>query len=300
MTRTLRSERGQSLVVTLLFLSVLLAIAAAVIDVGAWYRLHRQTQSTADAAALAGAQELPEDTGSATSVAVDYGDRNGGGVVSGDVTFEGQLMNNDTIHVTARKPAPLIFSKLFGLDGVTARAKAAARAGVPGAARWAAPIGVDERHPNLHCNPNPCEDATTLELDKVGPGAFRILNIDGSHGGTSSDTLGQWIQTGLDRDMPLDWYYSDPGSSFNSSHVRNALDARNRTELLFPVYRRVRGNGAGFDYEVVGWVGFYITGYSISGKGKLFGSFKRVIWEGVQSETGSADDFGVRVISLVE
>jgi hypothetical protein len=300
-TRSLRSEHGQSMVVTFMFLAALLAISAAVIDVGAWYRLHRQTQATADAAALAGAQELPEDTGSATTVAVDYGDRNGGGVVSGDVTFEGQVVDADTIHVTARKPAPLIFSKLFGLGDVTARAKAAARSGTPGQARYAAPIGVDIRHPDLQCEPLPCfGNPTTLELDKVGPGAFHLINIDGSSGGINPHTLGEWIERGLDAYMPLAWYHSDPGSKFNSGGVKNALDARIGDELLFPVYRGIRGGGSNFEYEVVGWVGWHLTGYQIGGKGKLFGWFTRVIWEGIQGETATDDDFGVRTISLVE
>ena len=62
----------------------------------------------------------------------------------------------------------------------------------------------------------------------------------------------------------------------------------------------MRAQGAGFDYEVIGWVGFHLTGYSIGGKGKLFGSFTRMIWDGIQSESATQDDFGVRSISLVD
>ena len=51
---------------------------------------------------------------------------------------------------------------------------------------------------------------------------------------------------------------------------------------------------------MIGWVGFHLTGYSISGKGKLFGSFTRIIWDGIQSESSTSDDFGVRSISLVD
>ena len=47
-----RSERGQSTVLTLVFLTVLLGMAALVLDVGSWYRTKRAEQSTADAAAL--------------------------------------------------------------------------------------------------------------------------------------------------------------------------------------------------------------------------------------------------------
>jgi hypothetical protein len=300
MTR-LRNERGQTMVLTLVFVTVLIAIAAAVIDVGSWYRAHRQMQATADASALAGAQELPESSGAAVSQALDYAARNQGGVKSGDVEFTGSVVPNDTIKVTARMPAAGVFTRLVGIDSVTARATAKARSGVLGSAKWAAPIGVDERHPELQCQPLPCfGNPTTLELDKVGPGSFRILNIDGSQGGQSSSTLGDWIRDGLDAYMPLRWYWGDPGSSFNSSHVRDALTERMETELLFPIFRDVRGGGSNFEYEVVGWVGWHLTGFKIGGKGKLEGWFTRVIWEGIQSDTATDDDFGARAISLIE
>jgi hypothetical protein len=296
------NERGQSMVLTLVFVTVLIAIAGAVIDVGSWYRAHRQMQATADAAALAAAQELPEFPGDAQAQALDYANnRNQGGVTSGDIEFTSSVVPNDSVKVTARMVAPGVFTKLAGIDSVTARATAKARSGTLGQAKWAAPIGVDERHPLLQCAPLPCfEDATTLELDKVGPGSFRIINIDGSRGGQSSATLGVWIDKGLDAYMPLQWYWGDPGSSFNSSHVRDALTNRLGTELLFPIFRDVRGGGTNFEYEVVGWVGWHLTGFKIGGKGQLSGWFTRVIWEGIQSETATDDDFGARAVSLIE
>src|SRR6266540_1670727 len=99
-----RHQRGQAMVLSLVFMTVLLGISAAVIDVGAWYRAHRQVQATADAAALAGAAGLPESTSEATSLAIDYANRNGGGVSAAkDVACSGTVVANDTIQVTARK-----------------------------------------------------------------------------------------------------------------------------------------------------------------------------------------------------
>src|SRR5207344_3124208 len=65
-------ERGQVLVLALIFVVVvLLGIAAMVVDVGYAYYAHRSLQSSADAAALAGAQELPNAT-NAESIARQY------------------------------------------------------------------------------------------------------------------------------------------------------------------------------------------------------------------------------------
>jgi hypothetical protein len=66
-----RPEAGQALVVFVLFLFVLLGMAAMVIDVGYAYYAHRNLQADVDAAALAGAQELPDPT-RAEAVAYDY------------------------------------------------------------------------------------------------------------------------------------------------------------------------------------------------------------------------------------
>lgn len=303
----LRNERGQAMVLTVLFLAVLLGIAAAVLDVGAWYRADRQLQATADAAALAGAHTLPDNQGEAAALALQYADKNGGGLDEGGISFETKLLPGDTIAVHATKPMPGFFSKLFGLDSVTVGARAKARTGVMNAARHAAPVAVDKRHPMIQCmlakgpSHRDCQADTVLDFDKVGPGAFRLINIDGSHGGTGPADIGLWINKGLDASMPLGWYYSDPGIKPNSSHIKGALESRFTDTLLFPVYDRTHAQGAGFEYEVIGWVGFTVTAYEIQGvkNARIFGHFTTVIWEGIQSETGDPD-FGARAVTLLE
>jgi Putative Flp pilus-assembly TadE/G-like len=297
--RRLRNERGQAVVVTIVFLTVLLGLAAAVLDVGAWFRQHRQLQATADASALAGAQALPEDPGEANALALDYAGKNGGGVSSSGIS----LPSADTISVTAEKPAEGIFSSLFGIDSLDIDARAKARAGTPAKARWAAPIVVDEKHPLISGEGCPCFDEDTeLDFEKVGPGAFRLVNLDDTRGGVGPADLAVWINTGFDGYMPLQWYYSDPGFKPSSSHVKESLTNRFGSELLFPIYRGTREQGAGFEYEVIGWIGFLLKDYDIRGSntGKLYGSFTRVIWEGILGESASGEDFGVKTIELVE
>ena len=300
---TLRDQRGQTMILAVLFLSVLLGIAAAVLDVGAWYRADRQLQATADAAALAGAHSLPDSQAQAASLALEYAGKNGGGLDEAGITFSTKVLPGDTIQVHAKKPMPGFFSKLFGLNSVNVGAKAKARTGTMTSAKWAAPVAVDERHEKLQCKPTPCfGEQTTLDFEKVGPGAFRLMNIDGSHGGTGPPDIGDWINEGLNAYMPLGWYYSDPGIKPNSSHIKGALESRDEDELLFPVYRETREQGAGFEYLVVGWVGFHITDYEIQGvnNARINGWFTKIIWEGIQSETGGDPDFGARAVTLLE
>jgi Putative Flp pilus-assembly TadE/G-like len=305
------TERGQSLVLSVLFLFALGGMAATVLDFGAWYRADRKLQANADAAALAGAHELPESTATASAVAVAYANTNDGGVKAEDVTFRRTAVTNDTIEVKAERPAPGFFAKLFGRGSVQLHAKAVARVGTLGRAKWAAPVGIDHRHPMLQCGEE-CWDSghpTTLDFDKVGPGAFRLLNIDSSHGGTGPADLGEWIRSGLDAWMDKDrWYYSDPGIKPNSSHIKEALEFRDEEELLFPVYNDTRAQGAGFEYYVIGWAVFHVTDFHIHGShnSRIDGYFVGMVWEGIMAERDDDDDddsdphFGAKAIALIE
>ena len=297
----LRRERGQAAVLTVVFIAGLLGAMAMVLDVGSWFREQRATQSAADAAALAGAQELPEFPGTASAVASEYLTSNGGG--DPVITYSMKNLPNDTISVGVTRQAPGVFAKLFGIDSVDVHAHATARVSGPEAARFAAPIAVDRKHPLLNCKPLPCfGQDTVLDLKKTGPGAFRLLNLDLSKGGTGGKIDAAWILRGFDGYMPLGWYGSDPGAAFNDSKIKEALDIRIGDELLFPVYDQVQSNGANFEYRVIGWVGFIVTGFESNGsKGVVEGRFVRVVWEGMTSESGSGgEDFGVRTVELVE
>ena len=152
--KRISNDRGQAAVLTVMFLATLLGAVAMVLDVGSWFREQRATQSTADAAALAAAHELPESPGNASALAAQYLAKNGGG--TSVVTFSSGLLANDTVKVKVNRDAPGIFSKLFGINSVNVHANATARAGNPDAARYAAPIAVDIKHPMLQCKPRPC------------------------------------------------------------------------------------------------------------------------------------------------
>jgi Flp pilus assembly protein TadG len=296
------SEAGQSTVLAVLFLAALIAMMAAVLDVGSWMRTDRNLQAEADAAALAAAQELPDFPATSIAKAVEYGGKNGGHVGAGNVAIQTTVITNDTVKVTIQRTVDGVFSGLVGVDSATVHATASARAGVLSEARYAAPIAVDIKHPLLQCKPRPCFNVpTTLDLEKVGPGAFRLLNLDDTHGGTGPSTVADWILKGYEGYMPLDNYFSDPGAKFSSSQIKNAMQQRIGDELLFPVYDLTQKEGANFEYHVVGWVGFLVTSFAASGNsGTVSGSFTRVIWEGISGTTAPDHDFGAHTVSLID
>ena len=303
----LHRSDGQVVVLTAVFMIVIVGAAGLVLDVGSWYRADRAAQATADAAALAGAQDLIVGTSEATALAQQYAVKNGGGAAT--ISFGRRVAPNDLITVTLARPAPAFFTKLFGVDSVQVNARATARAGVPSKARYVAPITVNEQHPMLQCRCfNDPTQVALINLHSPGggdaAGAFGLLNLDSQQNGGNigSGTLASWIPDGYQDALPLGMYDSAPSANFNSSGIRDAIRDRLGTELLFPVYRSpIVGSGSGAEYNIIGWVGFVPTAFHASGNsGTIQGYFTQVIWQGLADDTGSVPDFGVRVIQLVE
>ncbi len=301
-------ERGQVLVLTVVFLVCLLGMTALVVDVGSWFHSQRKLQATADAAALAGAQALPANPSGASQMAVQYGTTNGGGVAAADVAIKSTNSTDDTISVDAKKTDPTFFSKIFGVNTVNISAHAEAIVGIPGQALYVAPMVVKCDHPLINnCNGQntPIFNQTTnLDFSKMGaPGAFGMLDLSNSQGNVGSSTLGSWIQNGYQQYLPLGNYDSDPGAKFNSGNVSGALNARVGTVLLFPVFDTLTGQGSNAQYHVIGWIGFHLTQVSnISGtNATLTGYFTQYIAQGILPVGGNGStDFGVKSIQLIQ
>jgi Flp pilus assembly protein TadG len=318
MTNRLNDERGQAVLITVLFLIVLLGASALTIDVGAWYREQRQAQATADQAVLSGAQTLPVSTAQALADTQTYADKNGGGVVAGSIKTVFGLQPNDTVQVTIQRPAPGFFAKVLGVGNVTVQAKAAARAGLPIAVYGAAPIVVNKLHPLLSGtdaagNPCPCFNIeTTIPLDKQGaPGAFGFVDFDNT-GSNGNPPLAGWIANGYQGELDLGPYDSDPGAKMNGV-LTGALNGREGTDLLFPVFDTLGGTGSTAQYNIIGWVGFHLDCFGLAvtatncqnqngNSQTLTGYFTQVIWKGLLSSSGSNNnepDYGVDTVNLV-
>jgi hypothetical protein len=306
-----RNESGQSVVLTVVFMTVLIGMAALVLDVGSWYRQHRGLQATADAAALAGAQALPDAPGPsvAKDLATAYANKNETGLTKTQVDFSSAYGGTDTVRVEVGKPAPGFFAKLFGFGSVDESAHASARASGMKSAKYVAPIVVKNTHPMLNNCGGPCfgpSYETTINVDQQGaPGAFAMVNLLGKNGTAGASELADWIEHGFDKYLDLGAYASDPGVKFNSNNIQDAMKLRmaENADMLFPVYDTLTGNGSNAEYHIIGWAVFHVDGVDKQGNnGTITGYFKQMIWTGLQASTasGGGPNFGVRAVQLVD
>ena len=122
--RLKKEEHGQALIMVVLLLTALLGFAALVVDVGNLYLVKSQLQNAADAAALAGAQDL-ETAINAESTAKNYAEANG--VPKSETSVDTTYNNTSSkIEVVASKNVSYTFARVLGLieTDVTARAVA--------------------------------------------------------------------------------------------------------------------------------------------------------------------------------
>jgi hypothetical protein len=306
-----KNESGQAIVLMTLSLVVILGMAALVLDVGNWFHTKRRLQGTADAAALAGAQSLPDDPSGAQTMAMSYANQNGGDVAGANIVVTSTVLPNDTISVRARKTDPGFFSGVLGIASADIDARAKARVGPPTQAKYVAPMVVSCNHDLIqNCNGNHEPTfgiPTTLDFDKMGaPGAFGMLNLNNDNGTPGASEEGDWILHGFDKYLGLGDYRSDPGAKFSSQNVHGALDDRIGTVLLFPVFKTLSGTGQNAVYDIIGWIGFHLTDAQVHGNSAtLTGYFTEYIAQGILASSGGggsgpSSTWGVKSIQLIE
>jgi len=190
---TKRSERGQALIMFVLAAGVLFGIVAMTIDVGLILHQRRVLQNTADAAALAGAIELPASPGLAYDKAQQWAELNGIDVSSGDqmdITVD-SLANSVTVRV--QREQSFIFGRVLGLISTDVHADATARVGSPLSLSGILPFGVLESAINYNGNP------TVIKYDANNPtnGNFGPIRVDGNGASVLEQSIMFGTQTGV-------------------------------------------------------------------------------------------------------
>jgi hypothetical protein len=153
-----QSDRGSVLISTALLLVVMLGFAALAIDVGFFAHSRREAQNDADAMALAGVSQLPDED-AAADIAMDWGDKNNVEVsevvsISFGITCEGVSVP-DTITVRLARPQPTFLAGVLGVSSVNLNVCATARIGNAAAGTNLMPFGFHEIDPYPSADPNP-------------------------------------------------------------------------------------------------------------------------------------------------
>jgi Flp pilus assembly protein TadG len=307
----IRCDSGQAFIFVAFSLTVLIGMAALVIDGGSWYHAQRHLQTSADAAALAGAQDLP-DQPSALAAATDYAQRNYSGLAPPAVTFP----SDGVIDVRATTTAPGVFAKVVSaaFNSVTVKAHAQAQVSVPLFMKEVAPVAVKNTAACAVTDPTCYGKTITLSFDEsqVASSQIGLINLDchsattnvcGS-GGLGGSTLGDWIENGYSSGLPANqWYGIKTGETVGP--VKHGFDSRAGTgqPLFFPVWDQYSSLGPA--YHIVGWAAFVIDAAGVnwgSHTRELTGHFVTFTATDLASggTIGGATDFGVHVITLTQ
>jgi len=305
----LRRQRGQVFPLLAIMMTGLIGITAFVIDVGAWDRDHRSLQAAADAAALAGAEDLPYDQSGASTLATTYASRNSG--LTPIVTFP----TSNTIDVKLTHQAPGYFSPAVnsGTSQVTISAESQAQAGLVTSAQGAVPLVMSKNQAELTaCSGIPCFNTSlTVKINddtSLGGGQAGLIDLrTNGDGSVTAQQIADWVTSGLSTAMPANTYYYSAGScKFSNQSFHSALDAKvsSASPLLVPVYDPTRTDATTNPprYYIVGWAALVITSYRLNGCGNksdfITGYFTHLVTRGTSDGSATAD-YGVRVITLV-
>lgn len=140
MNRLIKEETGAVIIIVALVMVVFLGISALVIDGGMLYMEKQKLQDITDAAALAGAQELPTSIDKATAQANKTIALNETYPNLFNINFN---ENKHRITVRAEKSVNLVFAKALGFNQAVVAAFSKVEIGPLTSGRGAVPVGIE-------------------------------------------------------------------------------------------------------------------------------------------------------------
>lgn len=190
LTKLVKKQEGNALVLVGLAFLGLLTITGLVLDGGTLYMTKSHLQKAANAAVLSGAQELTGiDEGEVKKIVeqVLLDHEEVGSLKSIAITLDKR------VNLELTKDVPLNFSKLFGRETARVDVVAAAELGVMGRASGAAPLGIDEAIP-LEFNK---QYKLKVDQTEVDTGNFGVLAL----GGTGASTYEENLRNGYNSEI---------------------------------------------------------------------------------------------------
>ena len=316
----LKNQSGQVAVIVGIAMVAIVGVLAYVIDTGSIYESRRTFQTIADSAALAGVQELPDESGAMQS-AFDYAEMQGVSSEFVTVLVTDTFVSNDTIRVTiANADRPTFFAGIFGVNSTSVGADATAVVGSPEGYSNVVPFGILEEDwipgNEYTLKWGPQEDGHThgnfgaLALGGNGANNYRD-NIRDGYSGTL--TLGNVVETLVE---------TEPGNMMGPTVEGTEDRINNYADYTFNdflelttfedgVYKLGDNSDSQFvicpiidwipygrdEVTILGFVPFIITGISGS---EVYGTFideALIITEG---QIAALDSHGIRIVRLVD
>ncbi len=286
-------EEGQTLIVVLFAMPLLIAIIALVADGANLFTNKRSVQNAADAAVFAVAQDLPKDgsvcTGACLTTLQSDADaysrtKNNGPAVDHACADSADTncyvtpipgKGNSSAQIRLRKTVSTFIAGFFGLSTSSVSAKAAVSlAGAPNAVGNVAPIGVDQqfvcRDPDTSVPP--CFGQTKV-LNFQAPPGYSLLDLDqvsttapisGNTAGTTA--MQNWVTQGYPGVLPANAWYGAEANPGGHNGVRSAFaaSAASGAALLVPVFGTAPAPATSPDpttgsYYVIGFAAFVIN-----------------------------------------
>ncbi len=300
----LRDTKGSIAVVAAAAIVVLTGMTALAVDVGVLYLNRFQVANAADAAALAGGQELPSRPDEALSIASNYAALNKRAGASGDVVQPVLSNGNTELTVTVSRNVPLFFAKIWGKYHSVVQASATVAVKTyTGGGSGIVPFGIEKQD---------FVYGQTYTL-KLGGGSgyhgnFQALGLGGNgasnylsnikYGYKGSFKIGDWISTepgnmsgptasGVSYRLGL-----DPSSSFDT------VESSSARIITVPVIDSLEVSGRK-DVLIVGFAAFYLEGSGGSGHNSfVYGKFREMVMPGDGSP--SANYYGLSVVQLTK
>jgi hypothetical protein len=207
-------SKGQIAVIIALVLPAMIGAVALGADFSIMYFNWAQLQKAADAAALAGAGYLPNDTAGANNAANTYAKQNGRNGDTISVTVDGSA-TPQWVQVQMSRQVPYYFGRVLGLTNATlsvlAKAGIKAIIAATGQGGHLLPVGLDCPSGPKSC-PSPGTTITLLS-GQIGPGDWGTLQLPGMNGTSDTQSITHYGWASPNPMNPDDILVPDPTQS---------------------------------------------------------------------------------------
>lgn len=309
--KLLKNQQGSIAVLSVLSITMLIAMAALVVDVGMLYLAKVQLANAVDAAALAGVQQLPTNPGQAIVDAKDYARRN-------KMPPNTQLFATVEDHsgiglgkitVTARQSLGMAFARVLGIAQVDISASAQAAIRPYGGGTGVVPFGVVQQEFIKNETYALKEGAGSDGLDPAKHhGNFGALAL----GGTGATVYEDNIKYGSTVKVAVgDWELTKPGNmsgptttgvayrvGLDPTATYDTVAAGSPRIIIVPVINSLEIDGRGY-VQVVDFASFFLEGTGGSGVDNyVIGRFREKLV--TIGDPGTSGNYGVYTATLIK